>query len=234
MAAITQSHYDLVLMDCQMPIMDGYEATRAIREWESRSLRQNRIVVIAMTASNLQQDQERAIEVGMDDFVGKPVRREALAIVLQRWSQVILASQEDFASACESLVIPTATEGINSDFLKLHLDLESLHALSDNSPEFELELLQLFTQDCQGHLELLHRAIAANDLSQVERSAHYIKGASANIGAKVMQFAAAQLERQAHQKQLEITDELLAELRTSLQQIREFVECQKSQRSLSS
>jgi CheY-like chemotaxis protein len=228
MEAIHQGHYDLVLMDCQMPIMDGYEATQAIRDWEAQSLRPRRIVVIAMTASDVQQYQERAIAVGMDDFVGKPVRRETLAIVLQRWSQVILAGQTGFKQACESLILPSASKMINPEFSQLHLDLESLHVLSDNSSEFELELLQLFTKDCQIHVEVLHRAIVDNNLFQVEQSAHYIKGASANVGAKVMQFAAAQLEKQAHQNQLEMADELLAELRISLQKIQEFVNCQCS------
>ncbi|NJR67105.1 MAG: response regulator, partial [Leptolyngbyaceae cyanobacterium CRU_2_3] len=71
-AAIMQSRYDLVLMDCQMPVMDGYAATQAIRDWEAQSsIQGGRIVVIAMTASDLQQDQERALAVGMDDFVSK-------------------------------------------------------------------------------------------------------------------------------------------------------------------
>jgi CheY-like chemotaxis protein len=231
MVAITQSHYDLVLMDCQMPIMDGYEATQAIRDWETQSFHPNRIVVIAMTASDLQQDQERAIAVGMDDFVGKPVRRETLAIVLQRWSQVILASRVGFAptgASVISIASESASESCNPESCKQHLDLESLHLLSDNCPEFELELLQLFTQDCQMHLDLLHQAIAANDLLQVEQSAHYIKGASANVGAKVMHLAAAQLERQSQQKQLQKPDELLAELRESLHYILEFTRCQPS------
>ncbi|HEY9640779.1 MAG TPA: response regulator, partial [Coleofasciculaceae cyanobacterium] len=192
-------------------------------------LRPNRIVVIAMTASDLKQDQERAIEVGMDDFVGKPVRRDTLAIVLERWSQVILASRTGCSPTCDSLTLPAAA-GINPEVLPLHLDLENLHLLSDHSSEFELELLRMFTQDCQVHLESLYEAIAANDLSQVEQCAHYMKGASANIGAKIIEGVAAQLERQAHQKQLEMTDALLAELNSSLQQIQGFIKYQCAQR----
>lgn len=117
------------------------------------------------------------------------------------------------------------------DFLRLHLDLEHLHQISDDSPEFELELLQIFIEDSQTHLEALKRAIAANDLYQVERIAHHIKGASANVGANMMQLCAEQLEERSRQNRLENTEntkDLVSELERSLNQIQEFVDSQNS------
>ncbi len=230
--AITQSAYELVLMDCQMPIMDGYGATQAIRDWESQAVEpKNRIIIIAMTASDLLQDRERAIAAGMDDFVSKPVRRNALAAVLQRWSQLLLTTQAETALP---QVSGTQTDKPNSDaadsellqthVVPDHLDLEHLHLLSDNSPEFELELLQLFVTDCTSQLEQLHQAIATQNLCLINQTAHHIKGASANVGAKVMQFAADQIETWAYQKHLDTTEPLLGELATSLHHIKEFVE----------
>jgi len=234
--AIIQSAYatyELVLMDCQMPVMDGYRATQAIRAWENRALEpRDRIIVIAMTASDLSQDRERAIAAGMDDFISKPVRRNDLAAVLRRWSHLILATQAETRHLPKPIRAELDKEEgdmANSEFFQPyrvidHLDLEHLHLLSDNSPEFELELLQLFVDDCKEKLEQLRQAIAVQDLSQVEQAAHHIKGASANVGATVMKLAAQQLETRAHQKQLGMTDPLLHELGTSLHHIEGLIE----------
>ncbi|MBW4661282.1 MAG: response regulator [Drouetiella hepatica Uher 2000/2452] len=251
--AITQlAAYELVLMDCQMPVMDGYEATQAIRDWESQALEpKNRIIIIAMTASDLPQDRERSIAAGMDDFVSKPVRRDALADVLQRWSQLLLANQAETGTLPQTSVTQVAVtqagelgadasdlgflqapapehldlEHLDLEHLDLeHLDLEHLHLLSDNSPEFELELLQLFVTDCTAQLEQLHQAIATQNLCLVNQTAHHIKGASANVGAKVMQFAADQIETWAYRKHLDSTDPLLDQLSSSLHHIKEFVD----------
>jgi two-component system, sensor histidine kinase and response regulator len=78
-------HFDAVLMDCQMPIMDGYEATRAIRDWERTTTGGRRVPIIAMTANALSGDRARCIAAGMDDHVAKPFRRETVGIALAKW-----------------------------------------------------------------------------------------------------------------------------------------------------
>jgi CheY-like chemotaxis protein len=77
--------FDLVLMDCQMPELDGYEATMKIREWEEKQGRA-RLTIIAMTANAMSGDRERCLEAGMDDFVSKPVNLKALGATLKRWA----------------------------------------------------------------------------------------------------------------------------------------------------
>ncbi|MGK7912024.1 MAG: CHASE2 domain-containing protein [Synechococcus sp.] len=84
MTALTSQEFDLILMDCQMPVMDGYEATLTIREQEAG---EQRIPIIAMTASALEDDRDRCLAVGMDDFLSKPVRKRDLQAVLQKWGQ---------------------------------------------------------------------------------------------------------------------------------------------------
>jgi signal transduction histidine kinase/CheY-like chemotaxis protein/HPt (histidine-containing phosphotransfer) domain-containing protein len=215
--AIAQIDYDIVLMDCQMPILDGYEATRLIRQMEQERLTQHQTVIIAVTANALQEDQERAIAAGMDDYLSKPVRKDMLAAMLDRWGKAISTN----STTLQNQSTPSDAE---RDALSSQLNWKHLHQISDGNREFELELLQIFVEDSQAHLEALKGAIANQDTWQAEQAAHHIKGASANVGAKIMQAAADQLEQQARQKQIQTPERFLAEIEQSLNQIRAFVQ----------
>jgi len=82
---LNEQTFDLVLMDCQMPEMDGFDATREIRKLAIKATDQNSIPVVAMTANVMSGDRERCLEVGMDDYIGKPVQRDHLESVLRKW-----------------------------------------------------------------------------------------------------------------------------------------------------
>lgn len=97
----------------------------------------------------------------------------------------------------------------------LVIDWEHLHLMSDGNQEFEAELLQIFIQDCHAHLQAMKVAIGQGDPWKVEQEAHYIKGASANVGAKVLQATAARLEKQAHNHYLEEATELVESITTA-------------------
>ena len=87
--ALTMSasnRYDYILMDCQMPIMDGFEATRQIRERERQQPDRARVPIIAVTANVMAGDRERCLAVGMDDYLGKPFRQQDLQAIMRRWS----------------------------------------------------------------------------------------------------------------------------------------------------
>ena len=88
--AVASKSYDLVLMDCQMPVMDGFEATEAIRQLENED---RRITIIAMTANAMQGDRERCLEAGMDDYISKPIKKEKLAETLERWTKNMQTSE---------------------------------------------------------------------------------------------------------------------------------------------
>lgn len=230
--AVKQFPYDVVLMDCQMPVLDGFAATIAIRQWEQQQQLPQPIVVIAMTASDLEHDRQRATAIGMNDYLIKPVRKETLATLLDRWSQVIRTNANSAESHTSELRRTNrASQGVPQEaidpelLLPTHLDFSHLHRLCDNAPDFELELLQLFLQDSQSHLEALQQAIFKQDFQQIQQIAHHIKGASANVGAKMMQWLAEQLEHQTDShpapSTLNLTTaELIGKLEFSLNQVR--------------
>ncbi|MHC5597009.1 MAG: hypothetical protein ACYTXC_13880 [Nostoc sp.] len=99
----------------------------------------------------------------MDDYLSKPVNKKDLAAVLEHWSQIIITSQ------AAMIPEPTSEDSPDKNFLELAIDWEHLHQLSENNTEFELELLQMFQEDSQGHLESIKAAIATQDFEQIAR-----------------------------------------------------------------
>ena len=104
----------------------------------------------------------------------------------------------------------------------LDLDWEHLHEISDGDADFELELLQMFVEDAQTHIDAVKEAVEQNDWQKLGREAHHLKGASANVGAKPMQLAAQTLEQMVHQQQAGFSD-ILSDLEGFLHKIEEFV-----------
>lgn len=207
--------YDLIFMDCQMPILDGFETTREIRRrQESSDFSGHRPVVIAMTANAMKEDQERCLNAGMDDYLSKPVSKQKLMAVLERWSSEISAKNE--------IISPEKT-GDSTDSALPEIDWERLHEISGNSEEFEMELLQIFVEDMEIHIKEFKDAIATNNFQMVERKGHHIKGASANMGATTMYKAAGKLEDMARHQQLVGAADLLAEIEKSFSSIQQIL-----------
>lgn len=202
--------YDLILMDCQMPIKDGFETTREIRCRQASLGEERRPIVIAMTANAMKEDRQKCLDAGMDDYLSKPVFKEQLAAAIARWSPVTYSPEG------ESLeVIEVGDTEENSR----EIDWDHLHKMSDNNTEFELELLQIYLEDSQVHLESIKGAIASNDFNQLQRKCHHLKGSSGNVGAIAMKLAAETLEQMARRQHLEGTEELITELEGALSRI---------------
>ncbi|MBD2664474.1 multi-sensor hybrid histidine kinase [Richelia sinica FACHB-800] len=210
--------YDLILMDCQMPILDGLETTRAMRCWQPKSFASGRQpVIIAMTANAMKEDKENCIRSGMNDYLSKPVIKDKLAAVLDHWSQVIFANQTE-----ETLPVLPITD-LDQNLFALDIDWQHLHQLSENNTEFEWEILQLFVEDTLKHLEAARNAIQANDCEQLYREAHHLKGTSGNIGATNIQKLAEKLETMAREKERRGTYNLVAEMETYVHRISIFL-----------
>ncbi|HEY9906086.1 MAG TPA: response regulator [Thermosynechococcaceae cyanobacterium] len=210
---LAAASYDVVLMDCQMPVMDGYLTTQEIRRREGD---RHHTCIIAVTANALKEDRESCLRAGMDDYLSKPLLRDQLAAKLKFWQQ--------------RLQPVTALSSSEATDLEGVIDWEHLHLLCDHSKEFELELLQTFVVDTQPRLlaiaaELaeLPTGIVQPDFHHLEQEAHHIKGACANLGLVAMQQAAGQLERQGASQCLEQPLQHLSVLERDLSRVRSFL-----------
>ena len=203
--------YDLILMDCQMPILDGLETTKEIHRWQEDAFAlRRRPVVIAMTANAMKEDEQMCLNAGMDDYLTKPVFKEKLAATLEHWTSVISSQQE--------AVVYEQT--VSTD---LAIDWEHLHRISGNDAEFELNLLRIYVEDIKPRLEIIIAAIASHDFRQILREAHHLKGASANIGATAMYLAADKLEQLVYHRELKDTTNLILELKEFVNCIQDFL-----------
>ncbi|MGJ0385136.1 response regulator [Paenarthrobacter nicotinovorans] len=183
-AALT-GNYAAVLMDCHMPVMDGFDATRAIRARNGHSAR---IPIIAMTAGALNEDRERCFAAGMDDYISKPVDLTTLGTVLARWVPQLEEPTTAEAAAAPTppaAGVPQPAEAPPSDAVVL--DTGRLQILRELGPDDGVGLLpaaiEAFRQDAGGTVEALRSAIDAGQPSAVEAAAHKLAGAAANIGA---------------------------------------------------
>jgi two-component system sensor histidine kinase/response regulator len=184
--ALSRIPYGAVLMDVQMPEMDGYEATAEIRHREGLD---KHTPIIAMTANVMRGDRERALETGMDDYVSKPVNLERLKEVLARWVSREEKKAEQGAYATEAAA---AASGPSID----HSVLDGLRDLQgEGEPDILCELIELFLADVPSQLDALREAVQSGDILSVKRIAHTLKGGSRNMGVVRMAAICAELEQ---------------------------------------
>jgi len=195
-SAALSGTYAAVLMDCHMPVMDGFDATRAIRARNGHSAR---IPIIAMTAGALDEDRERCFDAGMDDYISKPVDLARLAEVLARW--VPQGESPTADGGVQSAGAPAdphqRAEAPASNAVVL--DAARLEILRELGPDDGLGLLpdavRAFREDSRGALEKLRLALQSGEAHAVESEAHRLAGASANIGAFSVAAMCKELER---------------------------------------
>ncbi len=179
----TSGQYDLVLMDCQMPEMDGYAATAAIRAREAQTGRHTPI--IAMTANALEGDREKCISAGMDDYLAKPITRERLEAALARWQTARPSTRGERAMLADD---PANDEPVN------WIDRGRLNEITGGDATFARELVGLFMTDLPAMAERLANAVgaaASDGCAVLKASAHEIKGAAGNLGLIGLADAAA-------------------------------------------
>jgi two-component system sensor histidine kinase/response regulator len=183
--AARQGGYDIVLMDCQMPVMDGFAATAEIRRHEQAAGRGRSLPIIAITANALQGDREACLAAGMDDYLSKPFTQQQLGAVIGRWIGLPIAATVHHDD--EPPVLPPETrEVIQRDVINRHA-LDNIRALSaDRGDALVHKVIAAYVDDTPRHLLTLRQAIAGHDPGQLRKVAHSLKSSSANVGAETL------------------------------------------------
>jgi CheY-like chemotaxis protein len=191
-AAWEAREWHLVLMDCQMPVMDGFAATRAIREREPPG---RRTPIVALTAHAIQGDREHCLAAGMDDYLTKPFAPAALRDIVERWTaEPADAPGADAAPTPAAEATPAAAAMADA---RPPVDLAALEEMTGGDVDFVRELIDVFVEAGDRELAGLVAALAADDLAAVRRHAHSLKGASANMRAVSLADVAQRLESAA-------------------------------------
>lgn len=201
--AFSQGHYDLILMDVQMPEIDGFTATKKIRELNSHG---KEIPIIAITAHALIGDKEKCLEAGMNDYIAKPVVAKDIIILIDNYLKI-----DENTAAQTNITIKQ-----NGLF-----DFERLKQISGGDPAFEKDLLSDYIIDAESKLEVLKDLVLNKNSNKIVDTAHTLKGSSYSVGAIAVGDEALGIELSAKNNDLESVDERLLKLAKSIRETRE-------------
>ena len=211
LSIISRTRFDAVFMDCNMPEMDGYEATRKIREIHGPV---SKVPVIAMTANVQDGDREKCLEAGMDDYLSKPLKLERIRIKLEEWLPD-LVQVVAMDTAIEQALAPAEVETTLIQTIG-PIDVEHLDELESSVGSAFTRMVEVYVEDLPGQISSLEQAINDRDAEQIKQCAHSIKGSSKNFGANELAAVAKELEDmgregeidEAHTRMLMLFDEV--------------------------
>jgi PAS domain S-box-containing protein len=208
--AMRRHPYQIILMDMQMPELDGLEATRRIRR-ELSPDKQPRI--IAMTANAMQGDREACLAAGMDDYVSKPVQVADLQAAIERWGQTVLQS----VNVTQSLPEPLDQSA-----------LDNLRALAQaGEPELLTEMITLFFEESANYMESIRAAIQRNDGPGLRAAAHSLKGSANTLGARLLASICADLEKHGRENAIDKARQLIGRLDDEYERARRALEAER-------
>lgn len=237
--AVQRKTYDLILMDVQMPVMDGLEATLHIRAREGNA---RHTPIIAMTAHAFREDIQRCLACGMDDYLAKPLKPHLLYETVSRWLQSASADQSPppppdtpaptntgsttppAKPAPTAPLSPKAPPPANQPFPLGHPQyLESILPRFGNEPDFFIEMFEAFIEQTSQKVKELRRAAQKNDPTTLRLLAHNLKGVAANFEATTLVTMSATLEQMARQNQLEGAPALIEAIADALTPLRQHL-----------
>lgn len=207
---VLKTKYDLVLMDCNMPVMDGYEGTTEIRRLEGFA----RMPIIAMTANVTDAEKDRCIAAGMDSFLGKPLRLGKLKDELYRWLPESSISRRVDAGS-DSAAVADTTSNFDAQFMK---------ELFESVGDVAYRMIEAFIEDTPVYIDSMKTAVAADNSKQVRDLAHTLKGSAANFGAHPFISTTKTLEQLAQHGQLGQCDLYISTLISQFSALREDFE----------
>jgi len=215
--ALESSRFDLVLMDVQMPVMDGYMATKEIRKLEQGT--GERTPIIAMTANTMKGGREKCYDAGMDDFVGKPIIKEDLYSALNRWgkSENTVAEKKILAEPHES----RSSEEMDplSSFSEDMFDLSPVLAKFGDDMEFYCELVEVFIKDTPEQINALEYSLKNRNAKDVENLAHKLKGSSGNFGINRLYELFAKLQELGKEQRLDEASRVFSQATAVYEQV---------------
>ncbi|MEW6673277.1 MAG: response regulator [Thermodesulfobacteriota bacterium] len=204
--AVTRQSFDIILMDVQMPKMDGFEATAEIRKLEARS--GMRIPIIAMTAHAMKGDRERCLAAGMDDYISKPISSDAL--------QNMIA---ELVPAATDVPQPSAVQ--TPQEIPMTIDKKALLNAFDNDWVFFREAVDMFLNDYPSMVSSIEAAVKANDAKELRMTAHALKGMVGNFQAKTTAQAALKLEEMGRNQDFNGVENALEKLIAEMKDLKE-------------
>jgi CheY-like chemotaxis protein/HPt (histidine-containing phosphotransfer) domain-containing protein len=214
--ALEGNSYDAVLMDCQMPEMDGYEATRAIRLREGES---RHTPVIAMTDNAVECNRERCYQSGMDDYINKPARQEDLAALLAHWTQSHSARPtETGAAAGERAPARVIDREVIDRFRRL---------TKETCPDLLPEIIDMFIKDSPARINKMKEALHRADAEALAQAAHSLKGSSGQVGARRMFALCDIIEERSRAGCVQGADTLVLTLEEEFGRVRLALEAEK-------
>jgi CheY-like chemotaxis protein/HPt (histidine-containing phosphotransfer) domain-containing protein len=225
--ALEQLPYDLIFMDCQMPVMDGYQASRSIRDLSSKVI-DHAIPIIAMTAHAMQGDRDRCFAAGMNDYISKPIDLKKLRRVLSQWlsqGAAPASSQKATTAASRPRSTPSHRDVDRGDkTLSPTVAVFDYSALSERLSGDEAltrEIIETFLDDMPQQIDALRDAIDSGDILQATKQAHKIKGVAANVEGIAVSALSAEMEQSGKNGELEPLRQNMAELEQRYTQLKQ-------------
>lgn len=224
--AFSSKKYDIILMDMQMPVMDGYEATMKIRELEEKNIsgdvqfndeRKKRIPIIAVTAHAMKGDEEKCMEAGTDDYLSKPLRKNRLLAMVEKW----VFDRKSHQKIEKTQDVPDPFHFKSDEIAPI--DYEKALSEFDDDNDFLLEIISGFIQNVTLQLDIIDDAIHTGRPEIVGREAHAIKGGAANLTAFDLSNAASDLEKIGKSGILENSYESYKKLEKEFERLKKYV-----------
>ncbi|HTB82919.1 MAG TPA: ATP-binding protein [Candidatus Sulfotelmatobacter sp.] len=206
--SLQRPEFDLLLMDCQMPEMDGYEATRRIRAGEAGE-HSKKIPIVALTANVLAADQQRCVTVGMDGYLGKPIQLEELKAVLGRW-QTRTQKNEKLAEIPKTQKI-NAPESLSATGNAVFNRADLMNRMLDDMEMASLTA-RTFIEDLPQQLAAIKSAVDRNDCAAINSFAHRLKGAAGTLSGDALYYLLGELERAGKNHDLPAAKKISAQL----------------------